>query len=402
MESEPKINEKISYDDDEINLVEYIQLIVRYKRFIFYFVVLSTLLSIVISLTKENQYKAKALISASSSDSGASARYLSLLKGVAGGMMDFGGGTNSEKIIGIIKSRSMADYLIEKFGLMEKFQSKIIDRVEVQVQSLIVAKVTKEGLIEVSVEYKDPALARDLVNACIDKLDKMNISYSIYGASNERIFLEQRLLEVKKNLAESENKLKSFQEENKLVELGTQTSSTVATISELYAKQIEIETQLGVKRRFKSEDDPEVLALKLTVDEIKKQIDALSKSDNKGNTSSDITSGKNTRSKDYLISLEQTPTLALTYLRLKRELKIQETLFELLTEQYELAKINEQKNVPTLTIIDRAKEPLVKSKPKRRLIVMVSFILSTFVGTFMVFIIEFIKNFKKNFSESRT
>jgi uncharacterized protein involved in exopolysaccharide biosynthesis len=365
--------------EDEIDLREYAKTIVKYRNLIYICLVGAFVFSSLFSLTLPKQYKAEALISASSPDSKGSLASMSILRGMGLSLPIEPASANNNQVIAVLKSRSMADFLIGKFDLLKEFNTKKIDAARASIKGLLNVKATKEGMLSVTIEYTDPEKAKDLVNSAVDRLDEMNRGFRIYGASREKQFLESRLSEVKIGLTKAEDALKIFQEQNGLIEMSTQTASTVGAVGSIYSMLFDAETELAVKKQFKSENDPEIKELSYRVSELKRKI----------NTISNKEPGKGT--KDYLIPLSKAPQMGLEFLRLKRELKIEEALFELLTEQFEIAKINEAKNTPTITIIDKAVTPEIRSKPQRRLIVMVSTALAFFLSIFLCFIAEAIK-----------
>ncbi|MFH1727505.1 MAG: GNVR domain-containing protein [Pseudomonadota bacterium] len=383
---------------EEINIKQYIDIILKYKKQLAIFVFSVIILSSIISLVLTKKYISNALISTSFSDSSLGGQYSSLLGGIAGNFMKLKEGGGNQRIIGLIKSRTMLDDLIKHFKLIKEFEIENIDSARYKLNKIFEVEENDSGFVKIEIEYKDPILATNIINYCRDKLDRINIGHSIFGASKERVFLGNRLLEVKNKLFNAEETLKEFQIKNKVIGIENQISSSVAVITNLHNDLAQAETQFGVKSKFKSADDEEIVTLKYTINEIKKQIKEISTGENingeyKNNTKDTGLQKVKHDNSSYLLPLDESPQLGLEFLRLKREFEIQETIFELLTEQYELAKIKELKNLPTITIVDRAVKPSVKSSPRRKLIVMVSTFMAIFLSIIFVFSLEFIKSY---------
>jgi len=372
------------YYNEEIDLVEYIRVIWKYRTFIAIIVGTTFVISTIVSFLLPKQYMATALISAGTIGGDEAGKYVSMLKGMSGGFFNIGAASTSNmQVLGLLKSRSLADHLITKFDLMKEFKIKKRDAARSIISNLLQGSETKEDLIQISVEYKNPQKAALFINEAVNYIDQMINNLNIFGVSKQRIFLENRLMEIKESLDLSENKLKEFQEKHRLLDIETQTSIAVNTLSIINTQIIEAETEFGIKTQLRSPYDPELLNLQAKIVELKKQQAKMIRKSSKVEPRLESNS-------DYLIALDQTPEIGLDFLRLKRELKTHESLFELLTEQYELAKIDETKNLPKISIIDRASVPELKTKPNKKLIVVVSTTLAILFSIVIVFILEYL------------
>jgi len=201
-------------------------------------------------------------------------------------------------------------------------------------------------------------------------------------AKRNRIFIENQLHKVKKELREAEEILKRFQTNKKIVAMDAQTEASITALAELKAQIRAKEVQLGVIEQFATPFNPDVLRIKDELRELKKQLAMVESKSGNPET-------------DALPSLSEAPTLGLEYVRLKRKAVTQETVFELLTQQYEMAKIEEAKEDITFQVMDKAIPPEKRIKPKRRLNVMLAGVVSLFAGIFLVFFLEYISNLKQ-------
>ena len=222
-----------------------------------------------------------------------------------------------------------------------------------------------------------------MANAFVDELDKINREVVVSSGRRMRIFVEKRLDDVKVNLAQTEESMKEFQEKFKAIKLDDQSKATIEAVGlikgKLMAKEVELQTLLS----FATSNNPQVEMLRAEIKALKKGIRELE------GTISDKTS-------DIVIPTSKIPGLGLKYARLLREFKIQETLFELLTQQYEMSRIQEAKDSPTVQVLDRALVPEKRSKPKRKRIVILSVFLSAFLSIFLGFFLEYVARMKEN------
>lgn len=199
-----------------------------------------------------------------------------------------------------------------------------------------------------------------------------------------RSFVEKRLSEGSAELAKVEEAVKGFQEKNGAVKLDDQSKAIIETIGkvkgQLMAKEVELQTFLS----FATPNNPQAEILKSQVEELRGSMRELEEG-KKGELRS---------STGVFIPTTKMPDLALQYARLLRDMKVQETLYTLLTQQYEMARIQEAKDSPTVQALDVAKVPEKKTKPKRGLIVILSTFTAAFFAVFASFFSEYIEKVK--------
>ena len=201
-------------------------------------------------------------------------------------------------------------------------------------------------------------------------------------AKRNRIFIEDQLKKVKVELKEAEEAMKSFQTDKKIVAIDAQTEAAIRVLADLKAQITAREVQMGVMKQFSTAANPDVLRIKDELRELRKQLTM-------------VESKRGNPETMALPSLSESPALGLQYIRLKREALIQEKVFELLTQQYEMARIDEAKEDITFQVIDRAIPSEKRIKPKRRQMVMLAGAVSLFAGVFLVFFLEYAANLKE-------
>jgi len=371
--------------EDEINLLDYLLVLVKHKKMILLTTLAAFVLACGATLLMPNIYTATAKILPPSEGKGG-------LSAMLGGMGDLAalagisaGGGSGDLYVAMLQSRTVSDAIIGRFDLMQVYEQEFRTLAyEALNKHVSVSLGKKDGIISVSVDDEDPERAAAMANAYVDELKKLNIELNLSNAGRERLFLERRLAVVKSDLVLAEENLRQFQEQNKAIRIDAQASAIIEAIAQLKAELAGKEVQLGVLLSYQTEQNPDVKALREGVAQIKDQIRRLEQSP----------SGKEVTG-DVFITTADVPALGVQYARLLRDFKVQETLFELLTKQYEVAKISEAKNTSTIQVLDEAFVPDKKSKPKRSLIVL----MVTFVAGFMSVILAFILEYGQRMSE---
>ena len=373
--------------EGEINLLDYWRVIRKRWKIIAWIFLTSVVTAVVVSLLLTPIYQTKATIMPIESSGGqisAALRGLGSLPFVGGLVPGIGG----SKLVTVLKSRTMAEDVIQALDLIKVlFEEPQEEPPTLQdaVRSLTgITEITddKKGLISISVEYKDPKIAADIANQYTIALQRFLSENALSMAKRNRIFIESQLKKVKGELREAEEALKGFQVDKKIVAIDAQTEASITALANLKAQITAQEVQLGVIKRYSTPSNPDVVRIKDELRELKKQLAM-------------VESKESNPEPEAIPSFSEAPTLGLQYVRLKRKAVTQEKVFELLTQQYEMAKIEEAKEDITFQVIDSAIPPEEKIKPKRRLIVMLAGITSLFAGVLLAFFLEYLSNLKE-------
>ena len=369
------------------------------RKVVIYVFLISVVSTAVISLLMTPIYQAKATLMPVESSQGRFSTALGTLQnipfvgGAVGGAL---GKTATDKLVTILNSRTIAEGVIKKMDLIKvlfkdgwdektgKWKLKkpptLQDTVQTLQKGLVKITDDRKGLISISVEYKDPKLAADIANEYTATLHQFLNVNAISLAKRNRIFLERQLVTTKVDLQRAEEDLKSYQTKKKIVAMNSQAEGAIKTFADLKAQIIAREVQLGAMREFATKANPDVMRIEDEIREFRLQLKRLEMgSKNPGSDESGA-----------LITLSEAPTATLGYARLRRDALIQEKLFELLTQQYELAKIEETKDDITFQVIDPAITPEKRIKPKRTQNVMLAGVVSLFLGVFLVFFLEYL------------
>lgn len=231
-----------------------------------------------------------------------------------------------------------------------------------------------------SVEDEDPQVAADMANFYVANLDRLNRTVTVSKAGQNRAFLERRLGETMESMSKAEEALRDFQAKNKTVAVEAQAKVMIEAAAMIQGQITAQEVQMQVMGGYLSPDNPDLARIRSNVDELKKQLATMgSGKDAKGILSSD-------RLHPAMVAV---PDLALQFGRLFRQVKVQETIFTLLTSQHEQAKIAEARDTPTVQVLDLAIPADKRTRPRVLLNTVVAGVLALVIGTFTAFFLDY-------------
>ena len=369
--------------EDEINLLDSWRVLVKHKELIGLIVGTAFMISIVVSLLLPKIYASTASVLPPQQEgvlsSGIAPQLPTDLSALAGGFL--GMKSPADLWVGILKSQSVRDAIISRFNLKELYDVETIEDARKALDKKVTIEKSKEEIISVTVEDKYPNRAAQMANAFIEELDGINKGVVMTSGKRMRAFVEKRLKDVRIELAKAEEAVRAFQETNKAVKLDDQSKAIIEAIGmvkgQLMAKEVELQTLLS----YATPTHPQAEILRAQVEELKERMKELEE----GNK------GSNPITKNIFIPTNRIPDLSLQFARLLRDAKIQQTMYELFTQQYEMARIQEVKDSPTVQVLDRAKVPEKKAKPKRTLIVLLSTVTTAFFAVFLVFFMDYME-----------
>jgi len=282
----------------------------------------------------------------------------------------------------ILNSRSMADTVIKKFNLLKVYKTELIEEARKKLKAMTKISISKKNeLISITVADTNPIRAANIANFYVTNLDLMSRKLALSRAKQARLFIEKRLIETRRRLRETEEELMRFKTCHKLVEISDQAKASIDAAAKLEGEITALEVQLKVMESYATSSHPEVEKIKLKIKELKEKLNKMEY-------------GKETKDELH-IPFSKTPQLNLQLTRLLREFKIQESVFELLTQQYEQAKISEARDTPIVQILDKAIPSNKKCKPKIKMNMAVAGTLSLFIGIFLAFFLEYLKRIKQ-------
>jgi tyrosine-protein kinase Etk/Wzc len=372
----------------------YLTVLVSYRRFIFLNLIAVCLIVAIISFLLPNWYRATTTIL----PPGGEAMTLGLASSLGGAASGFATSlslpfmaTPSDIIAAILRSRAVGEAVIRDEKLMEAYKIASMEKTLRELFSRTSVSVTQEGLISLSYEDKDRSRAARVANRFVQESDRINRQTSSSQAKSARMFIEDRLAQTQQELSRAEENLRWFQEENKTILLGDQMKAAIEKAADLKAQMVSSEIRLNVLSRTLSHSHPQIRSLRSEIEETRKQLDILES----GHQSQDST-GKTVVD----VPFAEVPSLSLKLARLIREVRVQESIFELLTQQYEQYKIQETKDTPTIQVLDKAVPPERRARPRRALLVALSGVLSIFASVAFVFGLEYFRRSKERNPEA--
>ena len=381
---------------DEVTLFDYWQVIEKRKWGIIALCTVMTVGTLIVSLLLPKIYESTAtLLPQLESNNGVGLGALFASGAASSAAQSLGislpgsPATPTDIFTAMLKSRIMADDIIRQFNLVEHYETKTMHDARGSLEGATRIVVTKEKVIKVAVEDKDPQLASDIANFYVSNLDRLNQTLSVSKARENRKFIEQRVAETQTTLVKVEDALKEFQTQNRTVAIEAQSKAMIEATAMIQAQIMAQEVQLQVMGSYLSSNNPEIARVQSSISELRKQLQIMETGK----------SGKERLPGDRLRpAITSVPTLALEYGRLARDLKVQETLYALLISQYEQAKLTEARDTPTVQVLDPAIPAERKSRPKIFLNVLIAGILSLFIGIFWAFVREAMDRRKAEFS----
>ncbi len=285
-------------------------------------------------------------------------------------LLNLGTQSTGDLFVGILQSRTAQEGVVQKFDLTKIYgvpwlhlKVKNEDARKRLEQSTEIDQDRKSGIITISVSDEDPQRAAGLAKAYVDELDILIASLSTSAAGRERRFLEQRLKEVKRDLDEAVHQLGEFSSINTTFDPKDQGEAMVNAAAALQGELIAAESQLRGLEAIYTANNVRVRSLQSRITELKRQIGKLS---GVPGVTPEATAG--TDDSMPFPSLRQLPLLGTKYADFYRRAKIQETVYQILTQQYEMAKVQEAKEIPTVRVLDVANVPEQKWGPHRVLL----------------------------------
>jgi len=361
-------------DDEEISLLDLLQTIVDNLRLLVLGPLAVGITALGISFLIPPTYTAKTQFLPPQQQQSAAASMLASL-GSLGGLAGAVGGIKNpaDQYLAYMKSVTLQDALIERFKLLERYEAKTKTDARIALKDNVRAASGKDGLISVEVDDTDPKFAAELANAHVEELGKLLGKLATTEAQQRRLFFEKQLNQAKDKLIQSEIALKATGVSGSV--LKSNPASAVAAVAGLQAAVTAQEVKLGAMRGYLAETAPDFKQAMNELANLRVQL---------GRQEKDTPSigAKATTEGDYITKY--------------REFKYHETLFELFSKQFELAKVDEAREGAVIQVLDVAQTPERKSKPKKALIAIIATLTAGFALLLFVFIRQALRNSSQN------
>jgi len=281
---------------------------------------------------------------------------------------------NRDLLVGVLKSRTIAQAIVDRFGLRTQYRARYLGATTIA--------VSREGVISVRVEDRDPSVAASIANHYIELLDQFVAQYGTGEAARQRTFLTGQLARARVDLDTAEQALRRFQEQNRAIVLQEQTKGAIEAAARLKGEIMAAQVQLQVMRNFATEANPEIVAIRRRIDEMNRQLAQMQYGDAAAQQPGSRERG------DFAVPFARVPVVGLELVRLTRDVKIQEVLVTLLTQQLEQTKIAEARDTPVVQPLDRAVPAERYSRPRAVLNAVIAGIVSFAFASFLAFILE--------------
>ena len=273
----------------------------------------------------------------------------------------------ADQYVAFLKSNSVQDALLERFKLMERLKTKSREAARGAVGGNVQIASGKDGLITIDVNDKDPAFAAQLANAHVEELGKLLSRLAVTEAQQRRLFFEKQLVSAKNNLVRAEQALAASGVNSSVLK---STGAAVAAVAQLKGQISAQEIKLASMRGYLAEAAPDFKQAQTELSAWRAQLGRAEKAE--------PATGLSGSDSDYISRF--------------RDFKYFETLFELFTKQYEMARIDESREGAVIQVLDPAQPPEYKSKPKKAQMVMMTILAAGFALLFFIFVRQALRN----------
>ena len=385
------------YEEDEIDLLSLFGVLFRYKLFIIavtliaaFGVVVYSILSLKLPPEKSflpNKYRGQALILVHETQQGGLSSIvassglgsLASLAGVSTGQ------SYGELAVKLLKSKSLLDRIVEEYNIIERYEIEKYFKAESRSILLENSKFdydNKTNTVTISFEDYDPAFAAEVTNRMVELLDRR---FSTIGGNREltkKSLLEEKLADVTAEMSGLEARIQDFQEKHGVLRVEDLAIEQVTVLAKLRSQLILKEMEIKTYSDFSRIDDPILKRLKAERDNLLGMV-------------KEVEGGFSSFEK-VMTSQKELPRLALEFEHLKRDLLVQGKIYEILTQQYELAKLSLEAEEPIFQILELAEAPDRKSGPRRSIICIVTVFAAFFMSIISAFILNAVRNIKND------
>ena len=368
--------------------VEKLRLVWNRRRFVWKSILVGLLIGTAIAFLLPPQYESYTRLMPPDDQSNRGLAMITALAGKAGGGSGIAGiagdllgvKTTGAMFVGILASRTVQDDVIRKFDLQKVYRDKRLEQARLDLtKHTTVAEDRKSGIITITVTDPSPQRAREMANEYVSELNWVVTQLSTSAAHREREFLENRLITVKQDLENAEKQFSQFSSKSGAIDIKEQGKAMVEAAAILQGQMMAAQSELEGLKQIYTDSNVRVRGAQARIAELQHQLEKLG-----GRPQNEVVAGSSEDSSIYP-SIRRLPILGVTYADLFREAKVQEIVFETLTQQFELAKVQEAKEVPSVKTLDPGSVPESRSFPPRMLLMALGAFLGCCVGISWLF-----------------
>ena len=375
---------QIHEDEDGISLMDIFLTLAKHKKKIFVYPVAFGIAGLAISLVLPNAYKANTKILPPQQSQSTASAMLSQLGGLAGGAgAALGIKSPNDLYIAMLKSRALTDKLIQRFDLQKRYDAKFLESTRKELDEKSVIASGKDNMISIDVEDKDAKVAAAIANAYVEELTVLTSKFALTEASQRRVFFEKQLELAKDKMIAAETALSSGIDSKGMMSVDAQSKAVLETVARLRANISAKQIQLKAMQAFVTPSNNEY---KRANQELLGMQDELAKLE-KGSASNAASKSESAMQASEAVANAGKPAEAgASNIQLLRDVKYYQMLYEMLAKQYEVARLDEAKDIPLIQVLDKAVEPEHKFKPQRALIT----IAAAFFGLILALVAAFV------------
>ena len=366
-----------------LGLLDIMLVIAKRKYLVITICCLVAIAAIIYSLVVPQYWESKATIMPIAESGG--------LSSLGGGIMDILGSglLQTDKydmavdFIYIMQSRKFQEEVIRKFNLIPYYkidEPDTLKAMELAVKQLSESTMQifydqKTYLVNIIAETKNKELSRQIVQYHLDSLNKYILHSKMSKGRQKREFLEKQVNNHLQTVDSLSTQIRDFQKTNRSIDITQQTQAQLELYSEIVSEYMQTEIEHSLALSQYSSDSPAVIALAEKMQLLKQKIKSLE------NSGSDLVP-------EYIVQIDKIPDLAMQYAQLMLNLEIEKKIIEYLYPQFELAKLEEVKDLPTFEVYDAPQLAGIRSKPKRALTVVLSTVAAFILSCVLALIVE--------------
>ncbi|WP_332878331.1 Wzz/FepE/Etk N-terminal domain-containing protein [Massilia sp. S19_KUP03_FR1] len=362
---------KLSAKPDN-GIIDFLLVLAKRKRLIVGLPIAVALVSAAVSFVLPEVYTSTTkLLPPQQAQSGAGA-ILSQLAPLSAGLGAVGLKSPNELYVGMLTSRTIADRLIMKFGLVEVYGMPTLEKARAQLKSNSKIMAGKDNLISIEVEDESRERAANIANSYVAELLKLTKALTLTEASQRRVFFERELETAKDNLANAEVLFKNAIETRGVISVDADTAALMETVGRMRAQIAAKEIQLRSMEAFITKDNQDYKRAQEDLISLKSQVSRL-----QNGNGSELNDDK----------IESVPK-GLANIKILRDIKYYQMLYELLAKQYEAARLDEARDSSVIQVLDIAVKADLRSRPKRALIVLASTFAAFLLSILLAFLLD--------------
>jgi tyrosine-protein kinase Etk/Wzc len=366
----------------DLSFLDLALILLQRKAFILKVGVAVALLAFLISLVLPVRYTAEAILVPPQQNQSLQSMLLSQVSnlGNLGSLGNVASGSLGMKnqvdmYVSMLRSRTVEDAVIQRFDLRKVYKKKRMSDARKKLESNTdIEAGAKDNLIHLAVEDRDPKRSADITNAYVEEFRRLTSSLALSEASQRRAFFQEQLVSTKESLANAEEALKETEQTSGLVQVDSQAKALVQSAASIRAEIAAKQVQLQTMSSFATNENPQLQLIRRQIEALDVQLKQLGGSEQ----GSDV---------DMVALRGKISQVGLDYLRKVRDVRYYETIFELLSKQFEIAKLDEARQ-GTVQVVDPAVTPDKRSFPKRTLITILALFVGFIIGISWVLVSE--------------